>query len=383
MTKNYKVSVVIPIYGVELYLPSCIDSVISQTYKDIEVILVDDKSPDSSGDIADRYVIKDNRVKVIHNLKNEGLNMARSIGFKASSGDFVTFIDSDDQVTLDYIEKLVCAQKKTNADITMSGYIFYDSKLEEPLSPQPIPQQPILDDPTFYNQEQMIYYYLTQWLYWKHNNNTSTTCCKLFRRKVVEKIKWNETNYSIGEDDFETLYTIANAKRFAVINDQTYMYRANPNSISNSKKFTPKYQGKPISVFDICSNFENKTLVLLGDKYNEAIYYRVYIIYVYYITLLLNKSSLNENDIKVFNDKFPLEKIKSVKKYPIDEKLTNLVDKGGLLNYLLNWLWDEYKASELNISNQGGASISLQKDRLVDVRTKDLISALFNKIIHK
>ena len=91
-----KISVIVPIYNVEKYVSRCIDSILSQTYTNIEVVLVDDKTPDGSGKIADTYAEKDGRVKVIHKKENEGLNMARASGFKLSTGRYVMFVDSDD-----------------------------------------------------------------------------------------------------------------------------------------------------------------------------------------------------------------------------------------------------------------------------------------------
>lgn len=332
------VTIIIPVYGVEKYLSECLDSILAQSYGNIEVILVDDKTPDRSGEIADEYATRDKRIKVIHKPKNEGLNMARATGYAESTGELVTFIDSDDKVLPEYIEKLIKTQRMTGADITMCGYMFYDAELKNPLPDQPIRQHPIEVEPSTYTKSQMIHYYLTQWDYWSHNNNTSTTCCKLFTRKVLGSIDWQDTNYSIGEDDFETIYTLTFADKYAVINDQMYLYRANPNSISNSNKFTPKYKGEPISAFDICHDFENKALRLLGSQYENEIYYRTYTLFRYYIDLLIKKHSLSTKDAVVFDKYFPIEKIKTVKNYSIDGTMLSLVENGGLVSYVTNSL---------------------------------------------
>ena len=95
MCEKYKISVIVPIYGVENYLVECIESVINQTYKNIEIILVEDGSPDNSSEICDRYAKLYKRVTVIHK-NNGGLSDARNCGIKASTGDYITFLDGDD-----------------------------------------------------------------------------------------------------------------------------------------------------------------------------------------------------------------------------------------------------------------------------------------------
>ena len=100
---NELISIVIPIYKVEQYLRRCIDSVICQTYKNIEIILIDDGSPDNCGKLCDEIKKKDNRIKVIHK-SNGGLSDARNCGINIATGKYITFIDSDDYVTEDYIE---------------------------------------------------------------------------------------------------------------------------------------------------------------------------------------------------------------------------------------------------------------------------------------
>lgn len=127
MTENMKnkdvtslVSVVVPIYNVESYLNECVDSILFQTYKNIEVILVDDESPDSCGKICDDYEKMDTRIKVVHK-KNGGLSDARNAGMKVATGDLITFVDSDDYISKDFIEILFEAMLENKSDIAMIG----------------------------------------------------------------------------------------------------------------------------------------------------------------------------------------------------------------------------------------------------------------------
>ena len=119
------ISVIIPVYNVEQYLTQCVDSVLAQTYQNIEIILVDDGSTDYSGHICDEYLNIDERIKIVHQ-ENAGLSEARNNGFNVSNGLFVAFIDSDDWITSRFIEYLVCEIVNTNAD-----FAFCDAKCFE------------------------------------------------------------------------------------------------------------------------------------------------------------------------------------------------------------------------------------------------------------
>lgn len=120
-----KISVIIPIYKVEKYLCQCLDSVINQTYKDLEIILIDDGSPDKCGMICDKYAAEDNRIKVIHK-QNGGLSAARNDGIDVSSGKWIAFVDSDDWCELDYYEKMVSELGEMDVDIFFAGGHFVE-----------------------------------------------------------------------------------------------------------------------------------------------------------------------------------------------------------------------------------------------------------------
>jgi glycosyltransferase involved in cell wall biosynthesis len=123
-----KISVIVPIYNVEKYLKRCMDSLINQTLQDIEIIMVDDESPDKCPQLCDEYARQDNRIKVIHK-KNEGLGFARNSGLEIASGEFVTFVDSDDFVDVAMYETLYFMAKKNDFDTVYCGvYFFKDTK---------------------------------------------------------------------------------------------------------------------------------------------------------------------------------------------------------------------------------------------------------------
>lgn len=128
-----KLSIIVPIYKVEKYLYKCIDSIIHQTYSNLEIILVDDGSPDHCGEICDQYAKKDSRIQVIHK-ENGGLSDARNAGIKVATGEFITFVDSDDSIALDMYETLMNLCTKYYADIAACNMAYVFEKNQKIIS---------------------------------------------------------------------------------------------------------------------------------------------------------------------------------------------------------------------------------------------------------
>lgn len=122
------ISVIVPVYKVETYLPACVDSILSQTFSDFELILVDDGSPDACGAMCDGYAREDSRIRVIHQ-KNGGLSAARNAGLDIAKGEYVTFVDSDDVIMRDYLRELYLAIIKNDAEVACCKFQnFEDDK---------------------------------------------------------------------------------------------------------------------------------------------------------------------------------------------------------------------------------------------------------------
>ena len=150
MVYNSKISIIVPIYNVEKYLRKCIDSILNQSYDNLQIILVDDGSPDNCPKICDEYLNKDNRIQVIHK-SNGGLSSARNAGIKVANGKYIAFIDSDDYIELNMIEKLVNAIEKSNADLCICGirWVNKDGTLFTKVAKSPIKNIVYDDDKKF------------------------------------------------------------------------------------------------------------------------------------------------------------------------------------------------------------------------------------------
>lgn len=209
------ISIVIPIYNVEKYLRNCIETVINQTYKNIEIILIDDESPDNCGKICDEYKKKDSRIIVIHQ-KNGGLSDARNKGINKSKGEYITFIDSDDYITFDYIETLYNTISKNNADIAIGGhYIKYEKGGETTK----------YDIQEYEGTPEVI---LDKLLY---DELDVSAWAKLFRKELFNEIKFPVNR--LYEDSATTYKLVDKSNIIAVNTKPIYYYIVKPNSITN------------------------------------------------------------------------------------------------------------------------------------------------------
>ncbi len=210
------ISVIIPIYKVERYLDRCIESVVNQTYKNLEIILVDDGSPDNCPFICDDWAKKDNRIKVIHKL-NGGLSDARNNGLKVASGEYISFVDSDDWVESCFLEKLYRIMQQENADVVGCG-VAYASEEGKILKSKSC-SKPLLNMTKIEALRQLIL----------EKEITQTVWNKLYRREVIRDIL-----FEVGkchEDDFWTYRIIDRANKVTMISDLLYNYLQREGSI--------------------------------------------------------------------------------------------------------------------------------------------------------
>lgn len=250
-----KYSIVVPVYNIEKYIRRCVDSIINQTYENIEIILVDDGSTDNSGIICDEYA-KDPRVKVIHK-KNQGLGEARNSGLEAATGDYISFFDGDDFIELNLLE--VCNNELANnrVDIISFDFIDYDNGT--------IVKHKNKNKKKYFNKDE-IEEYLLDMIYNKNNEKRihESIWNKLYDLKFLKRIKFNfvsERKY-ISEDYFSNLILFKYVETIINIPNQLYYYCYNENSLTHV--YNPERLEKNIFQY-------NESVKLCKNNYHKRI----------------------------------------------------------------------------------------------------------------
>lgn len=237
-----KVSVVIPVYNVEKYLPDCLDTVLGQSYKNIEVLVVDDGATDNSGIICDQYAQQDNRIRVFHK-KNGGLSDARNYALDYITGDYIAFIDSDDYVNEQYIEVLLNNALANGADISICNY-----KTVEEGAPAPVDY---VRDNTIrlYNKEESM----NQVLHGEYIMQFCVAWCKIYKKEIFKDIRYPFARKF--EDVAIAHLCYALSKKVVYSEAQLYYYLNRAGSIKNSGRFKDTDVVK--SALDRLEFFEN------------------------------------------------------------------------------------------------------------------------------
>lgn len=221
------VSVIINVYNCKEYLPTSLESVRQQTYKNLEVILVDDASTDGSGESCDEFCKQDERFRVIHHEKNTGVSGPRNTGLREAKGEYIYFMDSDDYIHVEAIEALVDAIKKTGLELAVFDFYWHADLNGNTHYVRD--KKPIEIIPT----KQMIFEMLSEVdLRWCVAWN------KLYKRSLLEEVFFNDY-YSIQDQDFN-LRVYQRIVKAAYIPDKLYWYVLNPNSLQNN----PSYRAK-------------------------------------------------------------------------------------------------------------------------------------------
>ncbi len=223
-----KISVIIPVYNTAEYLPKCLDSVCGQTYKNLEIICVDDGSTDGSGDIAEHYAEKDPRVQVIHKA-NGGESSARNVGLQHSTGEYVAFVDCDDWLEANMYEVMISAMKRNRLDMAACGYFW---ETEE--GGQPIGNSYPVSKGVFGRKELFEYVYIRD----RYRGVTSWIWCKLFHRNILYedgKLLAFDENLRFGADLVFFIKAAVNARRICYLETAFYHYYQRANSTAHTK----------------------------------------------------------------------------------------------------------------------------------------------------
>ena len=258
---NPKISVIVPVYKAESCLHRCVDSILAQTFSDFEVLLIDDGSPDKSGEICDEYALKDSRVRVFHK-ENGGVSSARNLGLDNAKGEWITFCDSDDMFEKDSLFEYLKAAKISGAQIIRGGYRTIYSNNEIRLCQ-------INESKLIVSKDEML-------LFMESSRYYGFLWNSLYHKSIIENIRF-ENIITWCEDHLFSLIAYNNCKSIYYIPDIVYNYvKQDSNSLS--------YPSNPYMIIDVANlefeakkklinseKSENETILLYNNKVGKAI----------------------------------------------------------------------------------------------------------------
>ena len=270
-----KISVIVSVYNTEKYVKKCIDSILNQTYENIELVLVEDKSTDKSLDVLKEYK-NNSKVILIENKENKGLSYSRNIGLKKSTGKYIGYIDSDDYIESDYYEKLMNAIQKEQAEIAVCDMKLYYEKTKTFQITRGCDGKEKID---FIN-----------------NGLAASACNKLFKREIMEQYPFAEGK--VNEDIAVVIPALVKAKKVVYVPDVYYYYVQRENSIQNSH-FSEKR-------FDIFIGVESTLNRIKNEKnyelYKDAIVFNQLIALFLYVLPKVENSQERKKYLKKFGE---------------------------------------------------------------------------------
>lgn len=272
------VSIIVPVYKVEPYLEKCLQSIVLQTYKHIEVILVDDGSPDCCPQICDMWAHRDSRIKVIHQ-KNQGVSAARNAAMACLTGEFLMFVDSDDWIEQTMVEKMVrSVDENEDVDVVFCGYKEVTGTTENIFRIVEPQTTGIVDRNK--GVAQIFGDYST--MLWN----------KLFRTSILQSNPEFDKKIMIGEDELWMIQNLKNARNIALINESLYFYRSRLDGASKNFELSAARLSEVASqkmVLSEISKYGAKELTLLAQKR------------MYYSCQHIMKIAFYQDNIHIFN----------------------------------------------------------------------------------
>lgn len=322
------ISVIVPVYNVEPYLRRCIDSILLQTFKGFELILVDDGSSDNCGSICDDYARQDSRVRVIHQ-DNQGLSAARNAGldwmFANSNCEYVAFVDSDDMVAVDYLESLLYACTKCSSSVSVCHYIeIRDSPV--PLSSKNAHGLPVKE---YFVEE----FWCDDW------GRANSAWNKLYRREL-----WQNIRFPVGrihEDAFVTYRLIFGQKYIPVVELGLYYYFCRSDSIMHSR-WSP-------SRFDEFDAIEEQLRFFRDNKFHSA-YKNVFKALIYLFASTFKQLSSSRHVYRSYKDKVRVRLLKTLSEFHLEGGFSN-AEKYAISTVLhphMHWfLWRLFRVQQI------------------------------------
>lgn len=283
--KEKDITVVVPVYNVSKYLKTCIESILGQTYRKLDIILIDDGSTDDSGIICDEYKKTDTRIRVFHK-KNGGLSSARNVGIENAKGTFITFVDSDDYIEPTYIEYLYNSITKNNCQIAICDFIKVDEFSELEDNKTEIKHN--IKEYVFSFDSSIKNVFLNE-----YHGVDFVAWAKLYRTELFSKTGIRYPEGKLHEDTLTTYKLFYVANGLSYIDIPLYCYRIREGSIMTSR-FDLKKLDKLVATREVCKflkQIEKKDLLALA--FAEHLHNVKYILHA-----MINSSNITNNDIK-------------------------------------------------------------------------------------
>ncbi len=312
------ISVIIPVYNVEKYIYQCLDSVVGQTYSNLEIILVDDGSTDNSGCICDEYAKKDNRIKVIHK-ENGGLSSARNVALDIATGEYIAFVDSDDYLSLNTYEKCLEKLLETSADVCMFSH-FTTNGTEHTAHKLGLERE-------FYCKEEIRDIILPKF-FGKIKIDEALegfVWRQVFRRNIIGNLRFRSEREYFAEDVVFDLELYSKGVSLCVINEPLYFYRYVEASLSN------KYRENLFDKLQNLLSFMTETAESVGlDNVKERILNRAYIFAIFACRNIKNGVKLTK--------KQKIQGIKEIAQSPYVIEALKVVGNNGIKAKIFSWL---------------------------------------------
>jgi glycosyltransferase involved in cell wall biosynthesis len=344
-----KVSVIVPIYKVEKYLPRCIDSILNQTYKNIEIILVNDGSPDRCGEIVEEYASIDNRIKVIHK-KNGGLSDARNAGMDLVTGKYTIFVDSDDWLDIKMIAKLMNTCKKFKADVVQSAFYYaYENQLLLDHRYYKVKEPPIVFDREALMNELV-----------KNERVKNFAWGKLIKTRILQGIQFKKG--VLFEDVFWAHQVMHRTERYVLVNAPLYYYLQRDDSIVST--YTTRNLDILAGLKERHKFIEKHYKHLVDDSYKEIFKTSL----IHYKLLMINwrkdKSGTCRKDIRSYIREHSTELKRAVKNDQLLKTQLTLFFLHPSLNLLLDLFKKIFRTLEIIPQPSGLKSVMLTDEKM-------------------
>lgn len=329
------ISVIVPIYNAEKWISDCLDSIINQPFRHIELLLVNDGSTDQSGAICEAFAARDSRIKVIH-IPNRGTSSARNIGLKAATGKYISFVDADDEIDELFFVKLYSAAEQFECEAVICGYQSLQTKEEKP--------------PQFTLHAVMSGKELVLSAERAHSGNELCFVWRcLFLRSFIEKrnIRFQE-GLTIGEDTIFLLEVVLAANRAYAIPDLLYRYNTDNNADSLTRSsFKPHLEKCLILQYELRKRLSDKSGLLANDRYRDDMA-------SYYISAIRSMLITNMRNNPDAATKEDMKRIVRLKMMTDSTKQLGFAHKCGSLREYVYYLAFKYKLAALLFYSEFG-----------------------------